>query len=100
MTTTIYRNFEQVADAEGARSALLAGGFRPASIKLNPHTPPKPTVATGTVSNIFDALTPGGPEAAARARHRSGAMLSIDIDDNEQGEQADAIMQGFGAHPA
>ena len=100
MTRTIHRNFEQVTDAESARSALLAKGFPPSTVKLTKHPPLPPSVASSTVGNILDALTPGGPAAAAHARERSGAMLSVDIYDEDEGGNADAIMSGFGARPA
>lgn len=100
MAHTIHRNFKQLADAESARNALLAGGFKAASVKLNPHTPLSPDVATGTVGNIMDALTPGGADAAAQARLRAGALLSVDTDDDEQRQQADAIMNGYGGSEA
>lgn len=100
MTRTIHRNFEQVTDAESARSALLAQGFPPSTVKLTKHTPLPPTVASSTVGNILDALTPGGPAAAAHARERSGAMLSVDIYDEDEGGKADSIMSGFGARQA
>jgi hypothetical protein len=94
---TIHRNFHQVADAESARSALLAEGFRLNSVKLNTHSSGPLSAATATVSTMFDMLTPGGPDAAAKARKRAGAMLTVDIDDQEQEQKADAIMQRFGA---
>ncbi len=94
---TIHRNFQQVADAESARSALLADGFRLNSVKLNNHSTGQLSAATEAVSTMFDLLTPGGPDAAAKARKRAGAMLTVDIDDEEQQQKADAIMQRFGA---
>lgn len=100
MTRTIHRNFDQVTDAESARSALLAKGFPPASVKLTKHTPLAPDLATSTVGNILDSLTPGGPAAAAQARARAGAMLTVDIYDEDEGANADAIMSGFGARSA
>ena len=100
MTRTIHRNFDQVTDAESARSALLSNGFPTASVKLTKHTTLPPSVATSTVGNLLDSLTPGGPAAAAHARQRSGAMLTVDIYDDDDREKADAIMSGFGAHPA
>ena len=100
MTRTIHRNFDQVTDAESARSALLAKGFPPASVKLTKHTPLPSDLATSTVGNILDSLTPGGPAAAAQARARAGAMLTVDIYDEEEGASADAIMSGFGARSA
>lgn len=100
MTRTIHRNFPQVTDAESARSALLSSGFPPSSVKLTKHTTLPPNVATSTVGNLLDALTPGGPAAAAAARQRSGAMLTIDIYDDDEGSKADSIMGGFGASAA
>ena len=100
MTRTIHRNFEQVTDAESARSALLSNGFPVASVKLTKHTPLPPNVATSTVGNILDSLTPGGPAAATQARQRGGAMLTVDIYDDDERDKADTIMNGFGAHPA
>ncbi|MHA4870209.1 hypothetical protein ACXZ1M_21175 [Duganella sp. PWIR1] len=100
MTRSIHRNFEQLADAESARSALLSNGFPQSSVKLTKHTTLPPNVATSTVGNLLDALTPGGPAAAAAARQRSGAMLTVDIYDEDERDKADAIMGGFGAHDA
>jgi hypothetical protein len=100
MTRSIHRNFDQVTDAEAARTALLTKGFPPSTVKLTRHTALPPSVASSTVGNILDALTPGGPAAAAHARERSGAMLTVDIYDEDEGENADAIMRGFGARPA
>jgi hypothetical protein len=100
MTRTIHRNFPQVTDAESARTALLSSGFPPASVKLTKHTTLPPSVATSTVGNLLDALTPGGPAAAAHARERSGAMLTVDIYDEDEQEKADSIMRGFGASTA
>ena len=100
MTRTIHRNFPQVSDAESARSALLASGFPQSAVKLTKHTTLPPNVATSTVGNLLDSLTPGGPAAAAQARQRSGAMLTVDIYDDDEQEKADAIMGGFGASSA
>jgi hypothetical protein len=100
MSRTIHRNFEQVTDAESARSALLSSGFPPSSVKLTKHTALPSDVATSTVGNLLDALTPGGPAAAAKARARSGAMLTVDVYDDEESEKADSIMGGFGSSAA
>ncbi|WP_373991036.1 hypothetical protein [Duganella sp. BuS-21] len=100
MTRSIHRNFEQLADAESARSALLSNGFPQSSVKLTKHTTLPPNVATSTVGNLLDSLTPGGPAAAAAARQRSGAMLTVDIYDEDERDKADAIMGGFGARDA
>lgn len=100
MSRTIHRNFPQHTDAESARSALLSGGFPLASVKLTKHAELPPSVATSTVGNLLDALTPGGPTAAAAARHRAGAMLSVDVYDDEERDKADAIMGGYGATEA
>ncbi|MYM75566.1 hypothetical protein GTP55_22630 [Duganella sp. FT109W] len=102
MTRTIHRNFPQLADAEGARSALLADGFPQSTVKLTTHTALPSDVATSTVGNLLDALTPGGPAAAAAARHRAGAaaMLSVDVYDDDEQDKADRIMGGYGASAA
>jgi len=100
MTRTIHRNFEQVTDAEQARTALLSNGFPQSSVKLTRHHPLPSDVATSMVGNLLDALTPGGPAAAAAARQRSGAMLTVDIYDDDDREKADSIMGGFGASEA
>ncbi|MFA9219184.1 MAG: hypothetical protein ACEQSK_19040 [Sphingomonadaceae bacterium] len=94
---TIHRNFQQITDAESARSALLADGFRLNSVKLNTHHAAASSTATSAVTNVFDRLVPGGAEAAARARKRAGAMLTIDIDDDDQEAQANSILQRYGA---
>lgn len=99
MTRTIHRNFSEVTDAESARSALLASGFPQSCIQLTKHKPLPASVPTSTVGNILDALTPGGAAAAA-ARERSGAMLTLDIYDEDERDKADAIMAGFGARHA
>jgi len=100
MSRTIHRNFPELTDAESARSALLASGFPQSCIKLTKHTPLPASVPTSTVGNILDALTPGGAAAAAQARQRSGAMLTLDLYDEEEQEKAEAIMAGFGARAA
>ncbi|KQN78931.1 MULTISPECIES: hypothetical protein [Duganella] len=100
MTRTIHRNFTEVTDAESARTALLSKGFPPASVTLTRHKPLPQNGATSTVSHLLDNLTPGGPDAAEHARERSGAMLTIDIYDDDQVEQADAILSSFGARAA
>jgi hypothetical protein len=100
MSRTIHRNFPQQTDAESARSALLSGGFPLSSVKLTKHAELPPSVATSTVGNLLDALTPGGAAAAAAARHRAGAMLSVDVYDDEERDKADAIMGGYGASEA
>jgi len=98
MTSTIHRNFKQVEDAKNARLALLASGFQPSHVIFHDHTlPPSFSAATATVTNMFDALVPGGPAAAAKARQRAGALLSIDVDDDRELEKAEAIMQRYGA---
>jgi hypothetical protein len=100
MTRTIHRNFPQISDAESARSALLASGFPQSSVQLTKHAALAPNVATDTVGNLLDSLTPGGPAAAAAARHRAGAMLSVDVYDDDDHDKADSIMGGYGATDA
>jgi hypothetical protein len=100
MSRTIHRNFPQLSDAESARSALLASGFPQSSVQLTKHTTLPSDVATSTVGNLLDALTPGGPAAAAAARHRAGATLSIDVYDEDDSAKADAIIGSYGASEA
>ncbi|NRR30945.1 hypothetical protein HSX11_12220 [Oxalobacteraceae bacterium] len=96
MSDTIHRNFKQLADAQSAREALLASGFKPASVTLNSHdTALAGDVTTSTVEGVLDAMTPGAKPD--KARLREGALLTVDTDDEEQRRHADAILQRFNA---
>ena len=85
MPSTIYRNFRQIADAEGARSALLADGFANSAVQLNLHEARPLSTTASAVQNKPD---------------RPAALLSVDVDDDAQREQADRIMSRFGAQEA
>jgi len=89
MPSTIYRNFRQIADAEGARSALLAEGFANSAVQLNLHE----------ARPIMDSLTPDDVDNTDKP-DRPAALLSVDVDDDAQREQADRIMSRFGAQEA
>lgn len=97
MADTIYRNFMSMADAEGARAELLSSGFRAPAVKLSPHTPLAGNAVTSTVQNIMDSLTPDDADGSDERRPRPVALLSVDVLDDEQRSQADAIMQRFNA---
>lgn len=101
MAETIHRNFPRQADAEAARSALLAAGFPAAAISLNSHHVDPATVSSTTkaVSNVIDALTPGAAVVPS-ATTGPAALLSVDTDDDEQQARASAIMHGFSASEA
>ena len=99
MPSTIYRNFRQIADAEGARSALLAEGFANSAVQLNLHEARSLSTSTSAVQNIMDSLTPDDVDNTDKP-NRPAALLSVDVDDDVQREQADRIMAGFGAQEA
>ncbi|SFU68224.1 hypothetical protein [Pseudoduganella namucuonensis] len=97
MTDTIYRNFMQVSDAEQARNALLADGFPYSSVKLTPHKALEPNTTVSTVQNIMDSLTPDSVDGTDDPRPRPVALVAVDVLDNDQRRQADAIMRRFNA---
>lgn len=97
MADTIYRNFMSLGDAEGARAELLSSGFSAPAVKLSPHTPLPGNVVTSTVQNIMDSLTPDDADGSDERRPRPVALLAVDVLDDEQRSQADAIMQRFNA---
>lgn len=99
MPSTIYRNFRQIADAEGARSALLAEGFTNSAVQLNLHEARPLTTTASAVQNIMDSLTPDDVDNTDKP-DRPAALLSVDVDDDAQREQADRIMSRFGAQEA
>jgi hypothetical protein len=58
-------------------------------------------VATSTVGNMLDSLTPGGPAAAAQARHAQRRHADRRyLRRGRTSAKADAIMGGFGASAA
>lgn len=99
MANTIYRNFRQVADAEGARSALLAEGFSNSAVQLNLHQARAMSTTTSAVQSIMDSLTPDDVDNTDKP-NRPAALLSVDVYDDIQREQADRIMARFGAQEA
>ncbi|XLZ72620.1 hypothetical protein ABT364_11835 [Massilia sp. SR12] len=99
MTNTIYRNFRQVADAEGARSALLAEGFNSSAVQLNLHQARAVSTTASAVQNIMDSLTPDDVDNTDKP-DRPAALLSVDVYDDIQREQADRIMARFGGQEA
>lgn len=99
MSTTIYRNFRQIADAEGARSALLAEGFTYSAVQLNLHEARPLSTTASAVQNIMDSLTPDDIDSTDKP-DRPAALLAVDVDDDAQREQADRIMARFGAREA
>lgn len=99
MTNTIYRNFRQVAEAEGARSALLAEGFSNSAVQLNLHGARPMSTTASAVQNIMDSLTPDDVDNTDKP-DRPAALLAVDVYDDIQREQADRIMARFGAQEA
>ncbi|MES2257257.1 MAG: hypothetical protein V4724_02005 [Pseudomonadota bacterium] len=97
MSDTIYRNFMQLSDAEDARNTLLAAGFPASSVKLSPHRALAGDVATSTVANIFDSLTPDDADGTDERRPRPVALLAVDVLDDDQRTQADTVMRRFNA---
>jgi hypothetical protein len=99
MSDTIYRNFRQVADAEGARAALLAAGFAAPAVQLNLHDAKPLTTTTSAVQHIMDSLTPDDVDRTDQP-DRPAALLAVDIDSDTQLQLATAIMQRFGGQEA
>lgn len=100
MADTIYRNFKQIADAEGARAALLAAGFQSSAVQLNTHDPRGQDTTTHAVDNIMNSMTPDDADTTDHGAPRAAAMLTIDVDTDEERERADAVVRGFGASEA
>ncbi|HEV7815815.1 MAG TPA: hypothetical protein VGP06_12035 [Janthinobacterium sp.] len=101
MAHTLHRNFKEISDAEGARSALLAAGFHASAVQLNLHTvdPSKTSVTTATVENIMQGLT-RGPKVDFASIRKAAALLSVDIDTDDERAKAEAIMLRYGATEA
>ncbi|MGO4379955.1 hypothetical protein [Pseudoduganella sp. RAF53_2] len=95
MPDTIYRNFKQVADAEGARSALLDAGFHGSAVQLNLHDARPLDTTQSAVQNIMDSLTPDDVDNTDKP-DRPAALLAVDVDNDIQREQANTIMLRFG----
>jgi hypothetical protein len=103
MPDTIHRNFKTVEDAEAARAALLGAGFQGSAVQLNLHDARATDTSTLAVENIMDSLTPDDADdtdhADSAARHPA-ALLSVDVDTDEQREQATTIMLRHGGAEA
>jgi len=101
MANTLHRNFNQVADAESARDALLAAGFHSSAVKLNLHEvdPAKVDITTTAVNNIMKELTPG-PDVDVASLAHPAALLTVDADTDDERSRADTIMQSYGATEA
>jgi len=95
MPSTIYRNFRQISDAEDARSALLAEGFAQSAVQLNLHDARPLTTTSSAVQHIMDSLTPDDVDNTDKP-DRPAALLSVDVDDDAQRDQADRVMSRFG----
>lgn len=97
MASTLHRNFMSQEQAEAARSALLAAGFPPAAINLAPHNSRPQDTTVSAVDNIMHSLTPDSADGTDEKRPRPVALVSVDVLDDEQREQADAILQRHNA---
>lgn len=96
MPDTIHRNFKQVADAESARAALLQAGFDGSAVQLNLHDARAQDTTTNAVENIMDSMTPDDADDTDHAAPRPAALLSVDVDTEQEREQANTIMLRFG----
>lgn len=96
MPDTIHRNFKQVADAESARAALLQAGFHGSAVQLNLHDARAQDTTTSAVENIMDSLTPDDADDTDHPVARPAALLSVDVDTEQEREQANTIMLRFG----
>jgi hypothetical protein len=97
MANTIHRNFMSQEDAEAARGALLAAGFPATALNLAPHRALAQSTTVRAVDNIFNSLTPDNADSTDEPRPRPVALLSVDVLDDEQREQADAILRRHNA---
>lgn len=97
MATTIYRNFMSQDDADAARSALLAAGFPASALYLAPHRAQGQNTTVAAVENIFNSLTPDNADGTDERRPRPVALLSVEVLDDEQREQAESTLQRHNA---
>ncbi|CAN7503238.1 hypothetical protein LJR289_003431 [Pseudoduganella sp. LjRoot289] len=97
MADTIHRNFMSQEDAEAARGALLAAGFPASALNLAPHRSGAQSTTVSAVENIMNSLTPDNADNTDEKRPRPVALLSVDVLDNEQREQAEAILRSHNA---
>ena len=100
MPDTIHRNFKSVEDAEAARAALLDAGFQGSAVQLNLHDARTPDTAAQAVENIMESLTPDDADHTDHPVQRPRALLSVDVDDSEQREQATTLMLRYGGTEA
>lgn len=100
MPDTIHRNFKTVEDAEAARAALLAAGFGGSAVQLNLHNARATDTSTLAVENIMESMTPDDADDTDRAAPHPAALLSVDVDNGEQREQATTIMLRYGGAEA
>ncbi len=99
--STLHRNFKEVEDAEGARSALLAAGFHATAVQMNLHKALAPDAGSSAVEGIIDRLTPGlSGDTAVAAMPAGKALLSVDIDTDDEREQAQTILARYGGSEA
>ena len=96
MPDTIHRNFKTVEDAEAARAALLDAGFPGAAVQLNLHKPHGQNTTTQAVENIMDSLTPDDADDTDHPAPRPAALLSVDVDSDEQRDEANTLMLRYG----
>jgi len=97
MANTIYRNFKQLADAESARTALIDAGFQASAVQLNTHDPRGQDTTTNAVDRIMNSMTPDDADTTDHGEPRAAAMLTIDVDGDEERERADSVVSRFGA---
>ena len=100
MPDTIHRNFKTVEDAEAARAALLDAGFHGSAVQLNLHDTLSTDTSTLAVENIMESLTPDDADNTDHPVQRPAALLSVDVDNSEQREQATTLMLRFGGAEA
>lgn len=100
MPDTIHRNFKTVEDAEAARAALLDAGFQGSAVQLNLHDARAADSATQAVENIMESLTPDDADNTDHPVQRPRALLSVDVADSEQREQATTLMLRYGGTEA
>jgi hypothetical protein len=100
MPDTIHRNFKSVEDAEAARAALLQAGFSGAAVQLNLHDARAHDTTEQAVENIMDSLTPDDTDDTDHPVQHPAALLSVDVDDSEQREQATTLMLRYGGTEA
>ncbi|HEX8601618.1 MAG TPA: hypothetical protein VF774_03160 [Pseudoduganella sp.] len=103
MPDTIHRNFKTVEDAETAHAALLDAGFQGSAVQLNLHDSRAIDTSAQAVENIMDSLTPDdadNTDQAGSAAQHPAALLSVDVDTDEQRDQATTIMLRYGGAEA